>query len=203
MGLTQKLQNKKEALEEEVKNKVEEFNSLLRVYLQATMAVNLGIVDFRMLPDLKLLKQKFKIPTQGRLGVAEKAYVRKLMMNEYAMTETFFSEIDASAKKVCKKQQDLPNYFYMFQGISQYLFTALAGEMQWTLRLPAFMRSIIKASTKDAIHKILTSNNIKAADSLLAARHVRELKEKLNFSEDWLFQFAYPVLMLSKGAKVK
>ena len=70
MGLTEKLQKKKESLEEEVRNRVEEFNSLIRVYLQATMAVNLGIVDFRMLPDLKLLKQKFKIPTQGRLGVA-------------------------------------------------------------------------------------------------------------------------------------
>lgn len=203
MGLTEKLQKKKEALEEEVRNRVEEFNSLIRVYLQATMAVNLGIVDFRMLPDLKLLKQKFKIPTQGRLGVAEKAYVSKLMINEYGMTESFFNEIDASAKKVCKRQQDFPNYFYLFQGFSQQLFMALASEMQWTLRLPSIFRSLIKKSTKDSIHKILTENNFKAADARRAALDVRALKEKLNLSEDWMYQYAYPVLMISKGSKVK
>lgn len=203
MDLTEKLQKKKEALEEEVRNRVEEYNSLIRVYLQATMAVNLGIMDFRMLPDLKLLKQKFKIPTQGRLGVAEKAFVSKLMMNEYGMTESFFNEIDASAKKICKHQQDFPNYFYLFQGFSQQLFTALVSEMQMTLRLPSIFRSLIKKSTKDSIHKILTTNDFKAADTRKATMDVRALKEKLNFSEDWMFQYSYPVLMISKGAKVK
>lgn len=203
MGLTDKLQSKKEALEQEVRERVEEFNSLVRVYLQATMAVNLGIMDLRMLPDLKLLKQKFKIPTEGKLGVAEKKYVRKLMMSEYKMTEVFFNEVDSSAKRVCKKQQDMPNYFYLFQGLSQSMFMSVANEMQWSLRLPAFFNGLIKRSAKDAIHKVLTSNDFKAADARQAAINTRSLKDKLNLSEEWMLQYMYPVLMLSKGAKVK
>jgi len=58
MGLTEKLQKKQAAMQEEAQNRVQDFNSLFGVYLQATMAVNLGIVDLRMLPDLKLMKQK-------------------------------------------------------------------------------------------------------------------------------------------------
>lgn len=203
MGLTDKLQKKKENLEEKVRTKVEDFNMLIRVYLQASFAANLGVMDFRMLPDLKLLKQKFKIPTQVRLGVAEKAYVANIMKTEYKLTDSFFSEIDSSIKRVCKKQQDMQSYFGLFQAISQELFTALASEMQWTLRLPGFFSGLIKSSTKSSIHKILTENDFKAMDVRKAAMNVRNLKEKLKFSEDWLFQFSYPVLMLSKGAKVK
>ncbi len=203
MGLTEKLQKKKETLEQEVRGRVEDFNSLIRVYLQASMAATLGIVDFRMLPDLKALKQKFKIPTQGRLGVAEKAYVRNLMETEYKMTDSFFSEIDSSIKRVCKRQQDAPNYFYLLQGLSQNLFLALTTEMQWSLRLPSFFSSLIKRSTKDAIHNILTATTFKAGDARKASVAVREIKGKMNLSEDWLFQYAYPILMISKGSKVK
>ena len=203
MGLTDKLQSKKEALEQQVRERVEEFNTLVRIYLQATMAANLGIVDFRMLPDLKLLKQKFKIATEGKLGVAEKKYVRKLMMNEYKMNESFFNEIDSSAKRVCKKQQDMPNYFYLFQGFSQAMFMSVTNEMSMALRLPAFFNGLIKSSAKDAIHKVLTSNDFKAADARQAAVNTRSLKEKLNLSEDWMLQYVYPVIMISKGSKVK
>mgnify|MGYP003397163118 FL=1 len=203
MGLTEKLQKKQAAMQEEAQNRVQDFNSLFGVYLQATMAVNLGIVDLRMLPDLKLMKQKFKIPTQGRLGIAEKAFVSELMMNEYGMDESFFKGIDSSAKKNCKKVQDMQSYFSMLQAFFQQLFMALSSEMGMSLRLPGFFRKLIKSSTKDAIHKILTSNDFKAADARRAAVDVRALKEKLGFSEDWMVQYAFPVLMISKGAKVK
>ncbi len=203
MGLFDKLQKKQDAMQQELVNNVQDYQSLFSVYLQATMAVNLGIVDFRMLPDLKLFKQKFKIPTKGRLGVAEKEYVSQLMMNEYGVTESFFQEIDASAKKRCKKLQDMQGYFGMLQAFFQQLMKVLASEMGMALRLPAFFKKLIKSSTKDAIHKILTSNDFKAADARLAAMDVRALKEKLGFSEDWMFQYAYPFMMLSKGSKAK
>lgn len=203
MGLTEKLQGKKEKMEQEVRARIEEFNSLISVYLQGAAAMQLGIMDLRMLPQLKILKQRFKIPTQGRLGNAEKNYVSKLMMNEYKIPESFFKEIDASIKKVCKRQQDLQTYSVYFQNLSQNLFFAVASEMQITLRLPAFFRSLIKSSMKDAVHKVLTGVDFKAGDTRRAAIVVRELSEKMKLSEDWLFQYAYPVLMLSKGAKIK
>lgn len=203
MGITEKLMKKKEAMEESIRNRSEDFNSLIRVYLQSAMASNLGIVDFRMLPDLKLFKHKLKLPTEGRLGVAEKKYIRKLMHTEYGLEENFFNEIDSSVKRCCKKQQDMPNYFYLFQGFSQDLFMAVAGEMQMALRLPAFFRSWIKKMTKETIHKLLTSNDFKAADVRQATINVRTYKEKLNFSEEWMLQYTFPVLMIAKGAKVK
>lgn len=203
MGLTEKLMKKKERMEETIRNQSEDFNSLIRVYLQAAMASSLGIVDFRLLPDLKLFKQKLRIPTEGRLGVAEKKYIRKLMLAEYGIEELFFNEIDSSVKRCCKKQNDMQNYFYLFQGFSQDLFMAVAGEMQMALRLPAFLRSWIKKMTKDTIHNLLTTNDFKASDVRQAAVNVRAYKEKLHFSEDWMLQYTFPVLMIAKGAKVK
>lgn len=190
-------------MEESIRNQSEDFNSLVRVYLQAVMASSLGIVDFRMLPDLKLFKQKLKIPTEGRLGVAEKKYIRKLMYNEYGIEEVFFNEIDSSVKRCCKKQNDMPDYFYKFQGLSQDLFMAVAGEMQMALRLPAFFRSWIKKMTRETIHKILNTNDFKAADVRQASMNVRAYKQKLHFSEEWMLQYTFPVLMIAKGAKVK
>ena len=63
--------------EEAGKGSVEEFVSLIRVYYQAVMAVNLGITNLNMLADMALFKRMLKIPTQNnKLGVAEKSRVR-------------------------------------------------------------------------------------------------------------------------------
>ena len=65
--------------EEAGKGSVEEFVSLIRVYYQAVMAVNLGITNLNMLADMALFKRMLKIPTQNnKLGVAEKSRVRKV-----------------------------------------------------------------------------------------------------------------------------
>ena len=70
--------------EEAGKGSVEEFVSLIRVYYQAVMAVNLGITNLNMLADMALFKRMLKIPTQNnKLGVAEKSRVRKVLMEDY------------------------------------------------------------------------------------------------------------------------
>ena len=53
------------------KGSVEEFVSLIRVYYQAVIAVQLGITNLNMLSDMALFKRMLKIPTQNnKLGVA-------------------------------------------------------------------------------------------------------------------------------------
>ncbi|MFA6778985.1 MAG: hypothetical protein WCU80_04270 [Paludibacteraceae bacterium] len=203
MGLLDKLTKKKEALEDAVRTRSEEYNSLIRVYMQAVMAANLGITDLRMLPDMLLFKRKLKIATQGRLGVAEKAYIRKLMKDEYGISDVFFNEIDSSARKFCKKQNDIPNYFYAFQGLSQDLFMAVGTKMQYKLRLPSIFKGLIRSMTKKAINEVLTKDVWKAADVRQACVNVRMYKDKLHLSEEWMFQYVYPVLMIAKGAKAK
>ncbi|HOI26377.1 MAG: hypothetical protein M0P12_08410 [Paludibacteraceae bacterium] len=203
MGLLEKLTKKKDALEEAVRERSEEYNSLIRVYMQAVMAANLGITDLRMLPDMLVFKRKLKIATQGRLGVAEKAYIRNLMMKEYGMKELFFNEIDSSAKKFCKKQNDIPNYFYAFQGLSQDLFMAVGTKMQYKLRLPSIFKGLIRSMIKKTIHEVLTKDVWKAADVRQACVNVRMYQQKLHLSEDWMFEYVYPVLMIAKGSKAK
>ena len=81
------------------------------------MAVQLGITNINMLSDMALFKRMLKIPTQNnKPGIAEKARVRKILMQDYAMKESFFKEIEASVKKNCKSQNDIKSYF-SFSGI--------------------------------------------------------------------------------------
>ena len=92
MGFFSKLfkKNKPEVEENTTKGTVEEFVSLIRVYYQASMAVNLGISNLNILPDMALFKRMLKIPTQNnKLGVAEKSRVRKVLMQDYGLPESF------------------------------------------------------------------------------------------------------------------
>ena len=67
------------------------------------MAVNLGVTNIRFLPDVALYKHVYKVQTQGgKLGIAEKSHSRKMLMQDYGLSESFFKEIDASIKKVAK-----------------------------------------------------------------------------------------------------
>ena len=99
---------------------VEDFVSLTRVYFQSVIAANLGITNIRFVPDVANFKRLFKIPTQGgRLGQAEKTASRKMLMQDYGLSENFFKEIDASVKKHCRTQNDVQAYLFMYQGFSQ------------------------------------------------------------------------------------
>ena len=98
---------KKKSDETKVGN-VEDFISLTRVYFQSVIATNLGITNIRFLPDVANFKRLFKVPTQnGKLGLAEKSASRKMLMQDYGLSENFFKEIDASVKKHCRTQNDV------------------------------------------------------------------------------------------------
>ena len=82
MNFISKLFKKKEEETEVVsKGSVEEFVTLIRVYYQAVMAVQLGITNLNILNDMALFKRMLKIPTQNnKLGIAEKSRSRKILM---------------------------------------------------------------------------------------------------------------------------
>ena len=61
MGLSEVLKARKKKKEEFVKEKVQNFITLINVYIQASSAATLGIMNLQQLPQLKVLKQKFKI----------------------------------------------------------------------------------------------------------------------------------------------
>ena len=131
MNFISKLFKKKEEETEVVsKGSVEEFVTLIRVYYQAVMAVQLGITNLNILNDMALFKRMLKIPTQNnKLGIAEKSRSRKILMQEYGLNENFFKEIDTSVKKHCRTQNDVQGYLFMYQGFSNDLMM-LMGKLQ-------------------------------------------------------------------------
>lgn len=203
MGLKDSLLAKKQQQEEKVREQVQHFMSLVNVYIQASSAATLGIIDLRQLPQLKTLKQNFKIPTEGRLGNAEKKYVANIMQKEYKFSDSFFSEIDGAIKKRCKRVEDLQTFGVQFQTLLQEAMTAVSLDMQMGLRLPLFLRKWIKSLMKESMHKIVTGNDLKSTDVIKSAANVRNFKDKLNLSENWLNEICYVYIILARGGKMK
>ena len=189
----------KEQDNEQIKGSVEEFVSLVRVYYQAVMAVNLGVTNLNILADMALLKRMLKIPTQNnKLGVAEKSKVRKVLMQDYGLSESFFKEIDASVKKCCKNQNDIKSYFFMFQGFNKDLFSLLANLMQWKFRLALLLKKLLYNQTAKTVHEILTRSEWSDVSVQKAAWSVRKYAATLGYSEQWITDFVYNVVLLAR-----
>ncbi len=203
MGLLSKLKQKNEEKTAAIQARVEEYMTLIRVYYQAVMVVNLGITNINAAPDMALFKRTLKIPTtNGRLGMAEKARARKMLTEAYGLSANFFNEIDASIKRGCKKQQDVQNYLYAFQGFSNDLMTLLGTVMQWKLRIPARFRKTLFTATLQSMKDIENPQKYwKKEDVNLMVRETRKLKEKLHYSAEWMAEFTFPIILLAKGCK--
>lgn len=205
MGILSKLANKREDATAEAQSRAEEFIMLIRVYYQAVMAVQLGITNLNVLSDMALFKRMLKIPTQNnKLGVAEKARARKLLMQDYGLDENFFKEIDASIKKNCRSINDVQSYFFKFQGFCNDLFVLIENLMGLKFRLSIFIKKLLYRQTSKTIHKIVTQSEWKDINTQKAAWAIRKYKESLGYSEKWMTDFVYHVLLLSsRGGKKK
>lgn len=180
-------------------NTVEDFMSLTRVYFQAAIAVNLGITNIRMLPDVIKFKRLFKVPTlNGKLGLGEKNAAKKMMMTDYNISENFFKEIDNSVKKNCRTANNMQSYLFMFQGFSNDLMMLMSNLMQWKLRMPSIFQKTLYTMTEKAVHDVCTKQVWKEDDVHKTAANVRNYKEHLGYSEQWMTEFVYHILLLAK-----
>lgn len=199
MSIFSKLFGKKE---ESSPKSAEDFMSLVRVYFQSVLAVNLGITNIRAIPDVANFKRLFKIPTTGgKLGTGEKSASKKMLMQDYGLSENFFKEIDSSIKKHVRNQQQVQPYMFMYQGFTSDLMMMISNLMQWKLRVPSMFASVIKTSVQDTVHDICTKPVFKKDDEQKTAMSIRAYKEKLGYSEDWMSEFVYNVVMLAKKEK--
>jgi hypothetical protein len=181
------------------KTGVEDFVSLTRVYFQAVLATQMGITNIRVLPDLANFKRLFKIQTQGgKLGLAEKSASRKMLMQDYEMSEDFFKEINHSIRVNCHSQNDITPYLYMYQGFSNDLMMLVGTLMQWKLRMPSVFKNTIFQLTQQAVHKICTKLIWKKDDIHKTAANVRQMKERLGYSEAWMTEYSFRILLLAK-----
>jgi len=178
---------------------VEDFSSLIRVYFQSVIATNQGITNIRMLPDVANFKRLFKIATlKGKLGLAEKAASRKMLIQDYRINELFFKEIDQSVKHNCHTQNDIQSYLFMYQGFSNDLMMLIGNLMQWKIRVPSFFKKTLHSLIADTIHKICTKTVWKKNDVHKTAANVRQYRVKLGFSEEWMTDYVYHIIILAK-----
>ena len=197
MGIFSKLFSRKD--EDKKVGGMEDYMTLVRVYFQAALASQLGITNLAMLPDLRVFKTSLHVPTvNNRLGIGEKAQVKKMMKNIYDTDDNFFKEIDASIRKNCQKLQDVNTYLIQFQNFTQDLMMLMGNLMKFKLRLPGFMKKALYTMTQKTVDDIFNKNDFNDASVVKTVMQLRQLDKQLCFSQQWVTDFAFQVLMLAK-----
>ena len=177
----------------------EDFMTLIRVYSQAVMASSFGLRDLRALPDLRVFKQTLKVQTlNNKIGLAEKNKCKKMMNEIYGISDTFFKEIDDSIKRRCRNVNDMQTYLFQFQGFTQELMMLMGNLMSWKFRLPSFLRGALRNLTEKSVRDIFTKNSWRDASVQKAVTNVRGYQAQLGYSQAWMTEFVYNVLMLAK-----
>lgn len=195
---------KTEAVDSSRVGGTEDFMTLIRVYYQAVMATQLGIRDLRALPDLRIFKQTLKVPTvNNRIGPGEKSRCKKMLCDIYNLPDSFCTEIDASIKRRCKTANDMQTYLYQFQGFSQELLTLMTNIVSWKYRLPGFLKGTLRNLTAKAVRDIFAKNSWNDAAMQQSVMSVRAYQKQLGYSQEWMTDFVYNIVILSKKESPK
>ena len=200
MGIFSKLFGKKNNEEEATRvGGMEDFMTLIRVYYQSVMATNIGITNINFLPDLAVFKRSLKIPTQNnKLGIAEKSRCKKMLVDIYGLSDPFFKEIDNSIKKNVKNINDVKTYLFMFQGFSQDLMMLIGNILQWKFRMPMLLKKMLRSMTDKAVSDIVHKNDWKDESVHKTCLGVRKYKQALGYSEQWMSEYVYNIVLLVK-----
>ena len=170
MGFWNKIFGKKD---EQNVGGMEDFMTLIRVYFQAALAADLGITNLAALPDLRVFKSTLKVPTvNNKLGVGERSR--------------------------CKKLQDAQTYLLQFQGFTQDIMMLTGNLMKFKLRLPGFMKKALYSMTEKTVNDIFNKNDFSDAGVMKTVVAIREYNRRLGFSQKWITDFVYKVVMLAK-----
>lgn len=199
MGILSKLWGKAAAEETTRVGGMEDFMTLIRVYYQAVMAMQLGISNLAILPDLRIFKQTLHVPTvNNKLGIGEKKRCKSMLIDVYGMSEDFFKEIDQSIKRNCRNANDIKTYLLMFQGFSQDLMMLMGNLMQWKFRMPSMFHKALRGMTAKTIHQVMTKNDWSDDNVRRTCVGIRKYQGALGYSEAWMTEYVYQIVMLAK-----
>jgi hypothetical protein len=101
-------------------------------------------------------------------------------------------------RKNCRNVNDVQPYLFMYQGFSNDLMMLMGNLMQWKFRLPSFFKEALRQMTAKTVHEVCTRTIWKADDVHKTAAAVRQYKEKLGYSEQWMTEYVYNIVMLAK-----
>ena len=199
MGLLSKIIGSKKSDGEKKTGGMEDYMTLIRVYFQAAIAADLGITNLAMLPDLRIFKTTLDVQTiNNKLGVGEKSRCKKMLKELYKTDDIFFKEIDQSIRRNCHKVQDVQTYLIQFQGLTQDLMMLLGNMMKLKLRMPSFFKKAIYQMTEKTVNDIFNKNDFSDAGVIKTVLAIREYERRLGFSQKWITDFAFQVIMLAK-----
>ena len=71
--------------------------------------------------------------------------------------------------------------------------------MQWKFRLPSIFKGALRTMVEKTMHDVCTKTVWKKDDVHKTAMAVRQYKERLGYSEQWMSEYAYNVIMLAKN----
>ena len=178
---------------------MEDYMQLVRVYFQASIAANVGITNLAMLPDLRVFKSTLHLKTiNNKLGLGEQSACRKLLKEIYGTDDLFFKEVDQSIRKNCRKMQDVQVYLVQFQSFTQDMMMLMGNLMKFKLRLPSVFKSALYKMTEKTVADIFTKNDYTDPAVLKAVVAIRQYNNRLGFSQKWIADFVYQVVMLAK-----
>ncbi len=198
MGFLSKLFGKNNTRENKIGG-MEDYMTLVRVYLQAAIAESAGITNLAMLPDLRMFKTTLRVPTvNNKLGVGEKKHCKKMLIDLYKTEDDFFKELDQSIRKNCRKMQDVQTYLIQFQNFTQDVMMLMGNLMKFKLRVPSFMKKAIYSMTEKTVADIFNKNDFKDAGVMKTVVAIRTYNKRLGFSQKWITDFVFQVIMLAK-----
>ncbi|MBR1427498.1 MAG: hypothetical protein IJ582_00495 [Prevotella sp.] len=198
MGIFDKIFRRNNSSEQKTGG-MEDFMTLVRVYFQAAIAESASITNLATLPDLRMFKTTLRVPTvKNKLGVGEKVHCRKMLRDLYKIDDLFFKEIDQSVNKNCRKMQDVQTYLIQFQNFSQDIMMLTGNLMKFKLRVPSFFKKVIYTLTEKTVNDIFTKNDFTDAGVLKTVAAIRQYNKRLGFSQKWVTDFVYQVVMLAK-----
>ena len=89
-------------------------------------------------------------------------------------------------------------YLIQFQNFTQDLMMLMGNLMKFKLRLPSFMKNSLYKLTAKTVDDIFNKNDYSDASTLKTVFQLRQFNKRLAFSQQWVTDFAFQVLMLAK-----
>ena len=94
--------------------------------------------------------------------------------------------------------EDVQTYLLQFQGFTQELMMLIGNLMKFKLRVPSIFKSAIYTMTEKTVNDIFTKNDYTDAAAMKAVVTIRKYNNRLGFSQKWVTDFVYQLVMLAK-----
>jgi hypothetical protein len=94
--------------------------------------------------------------------------------------------------------QDVQTYLIQFQSFTQDLMMLTGNLMKFKLRVPSFFKKAIYTMTEKTVNDIFNKNDFSDPSVLKTVVAIRQINKRLGFSQKWITDFVYNVVMMAK-----